>query len=163
MKKIALLIFCTFQILLLLCACSDSSVESEAEPAAETEPTISKETKDRMESVIKNATEEDVSVYISEKDEALDIHVTIDPIILKYQFAIVLDPVSEAVKAELNSNGEKLHEFRLTGFFYKNGEVSDTVVWETSDFESGHFSSTQDAVHKSMTLADVFSFCEYQK
>ena len=165
-RKTILLLF-GLALSLALCCCGTTEQKNEAvesSPAAEVSAEIDKETLQGIERAIKESTAEDIMVYVTGNDGAVQIDVSINPIILNYQFAMILDPVVEATKAEIDARDVPLSKFRVSGLFFKDGAASHVITWDTTDLETGDFVATKDNyAKKGASLDDIFAFCEYQK
>lgn len=150
--------------LLLMAGCGTSQPPAPSSPTPD--PTHAVATVDysvckEIQRSIEASITQDATVLVSGKDEGVQISITIDPVVMNYQFAMVLDPAASAAKEALVAQGVALVKFQVAGIYYKDGETDGMITWESTDMETGFLAATKDAVFKDMSLADVLEFCEY--
>ena len=159
MKKIAAFLWAII-LVAAICGCSHAAPEPTPEPTPE--PAASQEECDEIAFTIQRVCESDVSVSAYCHGQDIDIYVTIDPIILKYQFAINLDASLPVAKDALEERGFSLGEFSVIGAYYENGEKSTSISWVSEDFETGFFVDAKNGgVIPNATVDKVFEYCEY--
>ena len=163
MRKL-LSIFFTLLLIFLVSACSETmnpTPVSSPTPAP-TIPAVSYETCRQIQDAIEKAAAEDVQVYVSSKEDGVSIHVSIDPVVIDYQYAMTFAPVVDVAKAELSTRNLALTDLRIGGVFYEEGEQCALITWDSEDFETGHFLYTNGKViSREMTVQEVLDFCDY--
>ena len=161
MKKSTALLIC-LALLLVMCSCGNGSLApvSTIEPTAE--PLASNEECDEIAQIIKAVCRDDVKVSVFCTEEGMDVYVKLDPIILNYQFAEVLDDALSITKKALEERSLPLKRFSVIGVYYENGEESTSISWISDDFETGAFYAGKDKDFISnATVERIFEYCDY--
>ena len=151
--------------LALLAACGTQSTPGQVDAPATAEApaqTIPPDVIKMISSAIDGATTYETSSFCYQKDGGLYVNVRIDPMAMTYIFAYDLEPTVITLQKMIDEYSIELCELDFSGAVYKNGEVYNSIHWVSSDLSVGKFVNPREGyVNDSMTLQDVFDYCEY--
>lgn len=148
--------------LVFLCSCASTSSQGDDSAVGTVgETQIPIDTMHSISSDLESVAIDEVKVIALDDNGKIKISVYLDPAVTKYSFALNMEPILARLREDLSLHEIELSEYKMSAFFYKNGEVDSAMSWTSTDLDSGHFVSPMDGVSVDLTVSEVYAQCGY--